>query len=125
MGIPEDAPVTRDGKHCPACGVDIGIWPVFLAGLPSMIRCPRCKARLRYHKTGNMWLLGAALFAALMVGGFFIADAFQSPHFLAIWGVVLLIAWIPIELFLALFLRNRGTLGCRSGYTPSERKGVL
>ena len=53
-----------DGRHCPSCRKDIGIWPVFTAGLPDWIRCPHCRCRLRYENaTGVVVLLFAALAA--------------------------------------------------------------
>ena len=53
-----------DGKHCPNCGNDIGVWPVFSAAWPSLIWCPRCKSRLRY---GNTALVIAVLLVVLIV----------------------------------------------------------
>jgi len=42
----------RDGKHCPECEKDIGVWPVLSAGLPSRVHCPHCHARLTYGNIG-------------------------------------------------------------------------
>ena len=52
-----------EGKNCPNCGVDIGVWPVFSAGLPNRIWCPRCKSQLRYRKS----LLIAARMLPLLI----------------------------------------------------------
>ena len=55
-----DAPAIRDGKHCPVCGVDIGIWPVAIAMVPGRVRCPHCRAILAYR--------GPLRITAVMVG---------------------------------------------------------
>jgi uncharacterized protein (DUF983 family) len=44
-----DAPLTPDGKHCPVCGEDIGLWPVMSAMYPTRIWCPHCRSRLGYQ----------------------------------------------------------------------------
>ena len=41
-----------DGKHCPACGNDVGYWAVAL-GL-FRIRCPHCGAKLHHRLDGRM-----------------------------------------------------------------------
>jgi hypothetical protein len=41
------------GKHCPACNLDIGLWPVFAAGLDA-IRCPHCGIGMHYADDGVM-----------------------------------------------------------------------
>ncbi len=58
-----------NGKVCPACAKDIGVWAIFSAGGPSRIRCPHCRARLRYD--GAMAVMAApfavVVFAALVI----------------------------------------------------------
>lgn len=44
-----DAPLAPDGKHCPVCGVDIGLWPILTAMWPTRIWCPHCRSRLGYQ----------------------------------------------------------------------------
>jgi DNA-directed RNA polymerase subunit RPC12/RpoP len=66
-----------DGKHCPACGRDVGYWAV-ARGL-FRIRCPHCGARLCHRLTPRMnavttAVATAAVFAAL-VPGYFAAEA--------------------------------------------------
>ena len=84
-----------DGKHCPNCGNDIGVWPVFSAAWPSLIWCPRCKSRLRY---GNTALVIAVLLVVLIV---IAAAAFESVSSLAptwrmrIWAVIVIVHGSP------------------------------
>src|SRR5262245_40699918 len=42
-------PPRADGKHCPACGEDIGIWPIASAILPGRAKCPHCGTRLAWN----------------------------------------------------------------------------
>ena len=102
-----------DGRHCPSCQKDIGIWPVFAAGLPDRIRCPRCRCRLRYENaTGVVVFLLAAL-AGVMCGAFWIAGfLFPSsfgPRNMLFVGIVVA-TWIPVEWAVVRFLRARRRL---------------
>src|SRR5436190_24261113 len=63
----------NDGERCPACGKDIGIWPVLMAGLPSWVRCPHCRARLSYGNTGVIVTLLFALLLLLSGAAFYFA----------------------------------------------------
>ena len=48
------------GKLCPNCNSDIGVQPGTFAGLPTRIRCPHCKSKLKYVNSH-----GASAFAFL------------------------------------------------------------
>jgi len=97
-----------DGKHCPACSRDIGIWSIFTAGLPSLIRCPHCRARLTYR--GIFWLIPIflVLSVAVVVGALYasawIPNLRPDDQMLAAVGLMLG-AWAVVELAVALFLR--------------------
>ena len=103
----------RDGKHCPACAKDIGIWPVLAAGLPSRIRCPHCKARLTYGGSGT---LVASLFAVLLtlaVASFFFVSRQHSVlhlQFHVVFVAVALAVMLPVDLAATFYLRSRGVL---------------
>ena len=114
----------RDGKHCPACGVDIGVWSIFSAGLPNLIRCPKCKARLAYQDTSafiiaSLVAMGAGVFVALGV-----AYLFEGrQQFLIAFIAILLGLWVPVELAIAFYLRSKKLLEVRSGGTPPTLNG--
>jgi len=95
-----------NGKQCPACGKDIGIWAIFAAGMPSRIRCPHCRARLRYD--GGSIVMGVAF--AVVVVVILIAHEVAVDIGLTRPGLftalLLLITWVPIELLLAIYLRD-------------------
>jgi len=103
----------RDGKHCPGCGKDIGIWPVLTAGLPSWVRGPHCKARLSYGRSGALLLGLACLLLLLSLGVFYAAG--QRYVAGGIWfhiflASLVLVAWLPVEIAATLYLRKRGVL---------------
>jgi hypothetical protein len=99
-----------DGKHCPSCGKDIGVWPVFSAMWSSLIWCPHCRSRLRYRKTGN--IIGVLLAVAILIAicALRIVQSLQIAWPRAVWAAIVLISWVPVELALAWFLRNRREL---------------
>ena len=104
-----------DGKHCPACGVDIGVWPIYSAGLPNRIRCPRCKARVAYRETGPVLCAALLVLAAVTAGAWFVAESFEGYRRLIAFAVVMGVGWQPIELVLAWYLRANKVLEHRSG----------
>ena len=102
-----------DGKHCPACGRDIGLWPVFSAGLPNRIWCPHCSARLTYRGIGGVFLAPVVVLAAASAGASFASAAFPGTGTivrLAVFVGVLLGAWALVELALVWFLRRNRPL---------------
>ncbi len=103
----------RDGKHCPGCGKDIGIWPVLSAGLPSWVRCPHCQARLSYGRSGALVLGLFCLLLLLSICIFYVASQRYAAG--GIWFHVFLaslvpLAWLPVEIAATLYLRKRGVL---------------
>lgn len=102
-----------DGKHCPACGHDIGVRPIFTAGLPNWIRCPHCSARLRYRGIAGVALVLVAVLAAVVVGALYGASAIPGLHPSyqpAAAAGILFGAWAVVELAVARFLRGNRTL---------------
>ena len=102
-----------DGKHCPGCTKDIGIWPVLMAGLPSWVKCPHCQARLSY---GGGGFIVAGLFGLLLLltaGAFFFARQHYTANalrFYVLLAVVVIALWLPVELMATLCLRKWGKL---------------
>jgi uncharacterized protein (DUF983 family) len=112
-----------DGKHCPACGTDIGIWPVFSAGLPNLIRCPRCKVRLGYQGIGAVLAVLLLVLGAVLAVAYVVAGSFQSNYRFFAFLVIVLGAWIPVELVVVFYLRTNKTLESRSGGAPPAKQG--
>ena len=122
-----------DGKHCPACARDIGVWPIFAAGLPSRIRCPHCFARIRYRGIAGVLLFLLAAFPVVAVAALWTASVIPGlradVQSYAAAGI-LLVSWAAIELAVVRFLRgNReliwpGSTGavhdCSSNAEPSN-----
>jgi hypothetical protein len=97
-----------DGKHCPGCGGDIGLWPVFSAGRPDWIRCRQCSARLRYRDTAGVLAIIVVVAVAGAVGCYLAAAELVSdgPRRGVTFVGLLLAAWVPLELGVAWYLRN-------------------
>ena len=99
-----------DGKHCPECGEDIGVWPIFSAGLPNRIWCPHCKTRLRYCKTFWLTLGMFALALVILFESWYATGVMVQGEPLEIqvliWFLLYFAFWAVIELQLVWFLRN-------------------
>lgn len=111
------------GKLCPACGKDIGVWPIFSAGLPNRIWCPHCRARLAYRNAWAVFLVVLGVMAGVVAAGYYAAtalpDARPAVRALAFGGVVLG-AWVPVELAVAWFLRQHRELAVVDGSRPAS-----
>jgi hypothetical protein len=102
-----------DGKHCPACDKDIGIWPVFSAGLPSRVRCPHCKSRLSYGDTGTLVACLAAVVLMVGAGSYFFVGRFYAItrlEFHLLSAVLALALLLALDFAVALYLRNARAL---------------
>jgi uncharacterized protein (DUF983 family) len=99
-----------DGKHCPSCGKDIGKWPVFSAMWPSLIWCPHCKSRLRYRNTASVVAVLFAVGILIALVAFAIVSSLSIRSPIRTWAAIVLISWVPVELALTWFLRNRREL---------------
>jgi hypothetical protein len=124
-----------DGKQCPACGRDIGVWPIVSAGLPSRIRCPHCFARIRYRGFAGVLLFLLAAFPVVAVAALWAASVIPGlsadvqPY--AAVGI-LLVSWAAVELAVARFLRGNRELflpgntcverDCSSNAEPHDAK---
>jgi hypothetical protein len=99
-----------NGKICPACGKDIGVWAIVAAGLPSRIRCPHCRTLLRYDGTYALMALPFAIviLSALIVHEVAVDVGIPRPGLFVI--VQVLLTWVPVEFLLALYLRDHRTL---------------
>jgi hypothetical protein len=103
--------------------MDLGVWPIFSAGLPNMIRCPRCKARLGYRRLGTALLVLLPASGAVLAAAYFVTLSFEGVQRLVAFTVVLFGAWVPVELVAAKYLRHNRMLEYRSGGTPPAEEG--
>ncbi len=102
--------MSEQGKKCPNCDRDIGLWAIIKAPVPSMMRCPHCKSPIQYDEAG--WGL---IFILLVICLPIFSIVFSGMPSLYTMGtikmsvVVVLISlliWLPFELILALYLRK-------------------
>ena len=115
----------NDGKHCPACGRDIGLWTVFTAGLPSRIRCPHCRARLGFPQTGVLvaWLIALGL--VLSAGAYVFARRLYPVtrlefHLLA--AGLALVLLLAMNLGAAIYLRRTRQLVLQQATGPQSSR---
>jgi DNA-directed RNA polymerase subunit RPC12/RpoP len=94
-----------DGKRCPACGRDVGLWAVFKAGLPDRIWCPHCGTRVGYERIGGPLAVLLVAMAALVPAAWYAAG--YEP---AAFAVTVLAAWCVVEWAAVLFLRSNRRL---------------
>jgi hypothetical protein len=66
--------VSRDGKHCPICLIDIGVFAVVKAPLPDRVRCPHCHARLTYLGGKRLVAVACCVLFGFLIGLFFVLD---------------------------------------------------
>jgi uncharacterized protein (DUF983 family) len=99
-----------DGKHCPSCGKDIGVWPVFSAAWPTWIWCPWCKSRLRYRHTADVIAVLVVVLIAIAVGASVLVATLVTTRRRLIWATAVIICWVPVQLVVSWFLRNRREL---------------
>jgi DNA-directed RNA polymerase subunit RPC12/RpoP len=102
-----------DGKHCPACGKDIGLWSVLTAGLPTRVRCPHCSTRLSYGGDSTLMICLFAILLAAGAAAFYFARQLhpitQSRFYITL--VLLALAlMLPVELAATFYLRRHGIL---------------
>ena len=98
-----------DGKHCPDCGQDIGIWPVFSAGLPSRVRCPFCKSRLSYGDTRTLVACLAAVVLLVGASSYFFVSRFYAItrlEFHVLSAGLALVLLLAVDFAVAMYLRN-------------------
>ena len=114
-----------DGKRCPACSHDIGMWAVLSAAWPTRVWCPHCGARLRYQGTANVSRV--IILATLMIGvvscGLGLLTAFIGVHIFWCVAVAVLtfaLLYAPIEWFGSRFLRENRTLECVRRPSPES-----
>ncbi len=111
-----------DGSHCPACARDIGVWPVFSAGLPNLIWCPHCAARLGYRRIGGVGIVLSLVTVVVIAAAYSAAASVPGLSFrvqMAVFAGLALAAWVPVELGVVWYLRrnrelvwlNKPTLG--------------
>jgi hypothetical protein len=106
-----------DGKHCPACGRDIGYRSVIFATSPMHVVCPNCGARLAYAKSWRV-ILVCLIVSCIPVAATFYVGRLLTPAVgkvgrgywlggsFVFWGIVL-------ELAATRFLRERKALYVR------------
>ncbi len=105
--------MNEQGKLCPKCGQDIGIWTIIKALWPTMLSCPHCKAAIRYDNSGWGLITVGIIFclpilSILAANIDFFAMSFVALLFTA--SIISLLIWLPMELFMVFYLRRNQKL---------------
>jgi hypothetical protein len=113
-----------DGKHCPACGRDIGYRSVILATSPMHVRCPNCGASLAYAGSWRV-IFVCLIVSCIPVALTFYVGRLLTPAVGAIgrgcWLAGSFIFWgIVLELGATRFLRERRVLHLREPTTGGD-----
>jgi|ERR1700722_621766 len=98
-----------DAKHCPECSRDIGVWPVFTAGMPNRIWCPHCSARLSYSGIAGVVFILLVLLAGAVAVAYYAATIIPGLSIetqLVVFVGILLVLWVLVELAVVRFLRG-------------------
>src|SRR5262245_16895655 len=95
----------NDGKHCPACGTDIGFWPVFWASQPDRISCPTCKAHLAYVGVRAVQLIIVLVLLILIAIGGILASRVDGALGLVSFILVMLAGWVLVEATVTRYVR--------------------
>jgi hypothetical protein len=112
------AGASSDGKHCPACGTDVGFWRVFFA-LPDRIWCPGCGSRLAYRQIGLLVLLVAAFVTSLIaIGVPLVLTWYEEFTYLLLYLACVFVACVPLGLAVTWYMREYKILERRSGKVP-------
>lgn len=114
--------MTVDGKLCPECNQDIGLWAIIKLSWPTKLKCPHCGTKLRYTPwqipfvvlSVIVYLLVVALVISLIY--LIIANHFalmSRPNIIWVGGVICLFnvaLWVLFEIMIANRLRNYSKL---------------
>lgn len=106
----------NEGKLCPNCKNDIGVFAILKAGSPSRIKCPFCKTQLKYSPfPAGLLLIFLTVYFCLCILVFMFANEYEMTEQCWRWGLnasVLLV--IPLGLMpggiVAWYLRNKYSL---------------
>ncbi len=102
--------MNEQGKICPICNKDIGIWTVIKTPLPNMMRCKNCKSKITYEKKGYLIIfISSLVYVALLVATFHlfnVLDRFSLVQSVVIWAIICILYWQPFEVIIAIYLRR-------------------
>jgi hypothetical protein len=105
----------EEGKRCPWCKEEIGIWAVIKAAWPTMIKCPTCGSKLTYEI--RLWRFFVSQVVPSGLAIIFLSCAFSylifkktavKPLMFALLFFVIL--WSLFEFIIAAYWRNHRKL---------------
>ena len=109
------APIS--GRHCPACGNELGWAPGLKSLWPVILTCPYCDRDLAYLDTRNVVIVIFLAAAALCYASYSLAASFV-PLYLSLFRIALTVVfmmlfWLVIGLLAGKYLRSHKLLALR------------
>jgi len=97
------------GKHCPACGSDVGWLSVLMAATPTRIRCPHCRTRLGYQASGVPIVVAGVVVASWAAIGMVEVSAvggLPTVRGFAAFALMILAVAVPLVLVATFYCRR-------------------
>lgn len=107
-----------DGRLCPNCNNDIGLWAIIKAWLPTKLKCPHCKTKLTYEPWQiPLVILCIILYITLLIALSWVTNILilNIIYFILTWALLCIALWQPFELLIAYYLRNKSKLKTKKG----------
>ncbi len=114
--------MSEQGRKCPGCGEDIGLWAIVKAPLPNKIKCPHCKIRIEYENAG-WWLVLVSTIVYISIICIvayqveialttkrYIFNTLSTLHMALIIFLICMVLGLIIEFIIATYLRNNKNL---------------
>ena len=116
--------VPTSGRHCPACGNDVGWAPGLKSVWPMSVTCPYCEEELAYVDTRYVATVIIVVALGLCIGAFFIA-AYLVPYLymllrIGLTALFMMIMWVPVVVLSGMYLRSHKLLAIK--YDGSKKR---
>lgn len=102
--------MNRQGKDCPKCGKDIGVWVILKAPVPGTLKCKHCGTKIAYESKGwPMLIVFALVYFALLAWLIGISGLRDHLNFFVFIALIFAL-WMPFELVIIKILRGHHKL---------------
>jgi len=103
-----------NGTDCPNCNKDIGIWAIMKVGWPTKLKCPHCKAKLKYEPMNwGTLIISIMIYITIYVISIEILlnnFDFSLKYKFAIMVLIAVGFWQPFEYYIVTKLRKKHIL---------------
>jgi hypothetical protein len=106
-----------EGKLCPSCNADIGVWPHIKSAWPNAgLKCPYCRKKLKYNPAGwGLFLFLTVVYMSILLIAFCMTIRILIIKLTFFEYMILIVTigyltWLPFDLFAAHNLREKSKL---------------